>query len=82
VNGYGSHLRRDDYSWRQPCLLRLDEIHMPARASFAGSATSTATEAYYSTLLHELTHYADLRIMPRRCRSRETIAESHRGMSA
>lgn len=36
---------------------KLDEIHMPERASFAGSATSTATEAYYSTVLHELTHW-------------------------
>lgn len=35
----------------------LDEIHLPERASFAGSATSTATEAYYSTALHELTHW-------------------------
>jgi antirestriction protein ArdC len=35
----------------------LDEIHMPKRASFTGSATSTATEAYYSTVLHELTHW-------------------------
>jgi antirestriction protein ArdC len=36
---------------------KLDEIHMPARASFIGSATSSATEAYYSTVLHELTHW-------------------------
>lgn len=36
---------------------KLDEIHIPLRTSFVGSATSTATEAYYSTLLHELTHW-------------------------
>lgn len=36
---------------------KLDEIHMPERTSFTGSATSTATEAYYSTVLHELTHW-------------------------
>jgi antirestriction protein ArdC len=36
---------------------KLDEIHMPARASFTGSVTSSATEAYYSTVLHELTHW-------------------------
>ncbi|MCK1513061.1 DUF1738 domain-containing protein [Bradyrhizobium sp. 190] len=36
---------------------KLDEIHMPERTSFIGSATSTATEAYYSTVLHELTHW-------------------------
>lgn len=34
-----------------------DDIHMPERASFTGSATSTARNAYYSTLLHELTHW-------------------------
>jgi hypothetical protein len=37
---------------------------MPERASFCGSATSTATEAYYSTVLHELTHNAVTGIMP------------------
>jgi antirestriction protein ArdC len=36
---------------------KLDEIHMPERASFTGSKTSSAAEAYYSTLLHELTHW-------------------------
>lgn len=36
---------------------RLDEIHMPPRELFTGSVTSTATAAYYSTLLHELTHW-------------------------
>lgn len=29
---------------------------MPPRELFIGSTTSSATEAYYSTLLHELTH--------------------------
>jgi antirestriction protein ArdC len=43
---------------------KLDEIHMPLRDAFTGSATSTATEAYYSTLLHELTHWTAL---PHRC---------------
>jgi len=42
----------------------LDEIHMPPREAFTGSATSTPTEAYYSTLLHELTHWTAL---PHRC---------------
>jgi antirestriction protein ArdC len=36
---------------------KLDEIHMPERASFTGSKTSSATETYYSTVLHELTHW-------------------------
>lgn len=34
-----------------------DEINMPARELFKGTATSTPTESYYSTLLHELTHW-------------------------
>jgi antirestriction protein ArdC len=42
---------------------KLDEIHAQ-RASFTGSATSTATEAYYSTVLHELTHWT---APPHRC---------------
>jgi len=34
-----------------------DTIHMPAPSKFVGTATSGATEAYYGTLLHELTHW-------------------------
>ena len=34
-----------------------DSIQLPPRAAFIGSPTSTAAEAYYSTLLHELTHW-------------------------
>ena len=34
-----------------------DSIHLPPREAFIGSATSTPAEAYYSTLLHELTHF-------------------------
>lgn len=41
-----------------------DEIHMPPREMFTGSATSAATEAYHYTLLHELTHWTAL---PHRC---------------
>jgi antirestriction protein ArdC len=37
--------------------LKEDMIHMPDRGVFAGSPTSTPTETYYSTLLHELTHW-------------------------
>lgn len=36
---------------------RTDTIHLPPRALFIGSSTSTPTEAYYATLLHELTHW-------------------------
>lgn len=35
----------------------LDYIGMPPRKAFKGSKTSDATESYYSTLLHELTHW-------------------------
>lgn len=34
-----------------------DYIRMPATAKFVGTPTSTPTESYYSTLLHELTHW-------------------------
>ena len=41
-----------------------DSIQLPPREAFIGSPTSTPAEAYYSTLLHELTHNAATRIMP------------------
>jgi antirestriction protein ArdC len=34
-----------------------DHVQMPERERFTGSATSTPTETYYATLLHELTHW-------------------------
>ncbi len=34
-----------------------DSVHMPEVERFIGSGTSTATEAYYGVLLHELTHW-------------------------
>ena len=34
-----------------------DYIEMPDRERFTGTATSSATEAYYATELHELTHW-------------------------
>ena len=34
-----------------------DYIHIPNRDLFTGSETSTPTESYYSTVLHELTHW-------------------------
>jgi antirestriction protein ArdC len=34
-----------------------DSIQLPPRAAFAGTPTSAPAEAYYSTLLHELTHW-------------------------
>jgi len=42
----------------QACYdVRADHIRMPERGRFTGSATSSPAEAYYSTLLHELTHW-------------------------
>lgn len=34
-----------------------DAIHLPDPEAFVGTSTSTPTEAYYATLLHELTHW-------------------------
>jgi antirestriction protein ArdC len=34
-----------------------DSIQLPPRESFVGTATSSPAEAYYSTKLHELTHW-------------------------
>jgi antirestriction protein ArdC len=34
-----------------------DRIHIPSRSRFCGSPTSTPTESFYATLLHELTHW-------------------------
>jgi antirestriction protein ArdC len=41
-----------------------DEILMPDRTRFAGSATMSAGEAFYATLMHELTHWTGA---PSRC---------------
>jgi len=35
-----------------------DHIAMPAKEDYTGTDTSTAEEAYYSTLLHELVHWS------------------------
>ena len=35
-----------------------DAVHMPDRDRFTGTATSGPTEGWYSTLLHELTHWS------------------------
>lgn len=36
----------------------LDQIRMPERRRFVGTETSTATEAFYSVILHELVHWS------------------------
>jgi antirestriction protein ArdC len=45
---------------------KLDYIDMPAPEQFIGTLTTSPTEAYYAVKLHEMIHYADTRIMPRR----------------
>jgi len=49
--------RVDENRGRACYLPSLDRIEMPAREEFVPTTTSTATEAYYATLFHELTHW-------------------------
>jgi antirestriction protein ArdC len=44
-----------------------DFISLPSFEAFKSAAT------FHATAFHELAHYADLRIMPRRCRSRGQV---------
>jgi hypothetical protein len=44
----------DDRAYYSPLL---DFINMPAKKLFKKTKTSTATEAYYATMLHELVHW-------------------------
>ncbi len=55
-HGYARALYRRD----------LDRIEMPSPSWFHDTKTRTASEAYHSVLLHELTHYAEPSVMPRR----------------
>jgi hypothetical protein len=50
--------------------------------TYATSELDSETIQAYSTYLHETVHYADFRIMPRRCVFLRTIAHDQRGMSA
>lgn len=44
---------------KQACFIpSKDEIHLPKREAFKDTEHSTATENYYSTLLHELVHWS------------------------
>ena len=45
------------YGGDDACYTDDDIIQMPKREQFDGSDTSTATEAYWATLLHELVHW-------------------------
>lgn len=42
----------------------VDRIEMPRYSLFRDTGTSSAEEAYYATLLHELVHNAAIQIMP------------------
>jgi len=53
-----------------------DSVTMPPRELF------TSAEEYYATLLHEMTHYADFRIMPRFSHGSVWLMVRERGMSA
>ena len=59
-----------------------DYIAVPYPEQFIGTETSSATESYYSVLLHELTHYAAFRIMPRGRRECCPVAHRSRSISA
>lgn len=58
-----------------------DEVYMPPRDAFIGTATSNPTEAYYSTLLHELTHWTghDSRLARDPSRSKRFGDEAYAG---
>lgn len=47
-----------------------DQIQMPDEGLFCGTDTMSRSESYYAVLVHELTHYAAIRIMPRRRQAR------------
>jgi len=53
-----------------------DSIGMPPAAAFR------TPEGYAATLLHELSHNADFRIMPRQCACGRTCLAHRRGLSA
>ena len=53
-----------------------DEIHLPQRTRF------TSEVEFYSVALHELTHNADPRIMPRQSSTLPELGAFRRGYSA
>ncbi|CAH1658568.1 ArdC family protein [Chelatococcus asaccharovorans] len=54
IRGTGARIREGgDQAYYSPLT---DTITMPDRFRFVGTKTSTATESWYSTLLHELVH--------------------------
>ena len=59
-----------------------DHIVVPDEHRFIGTATMDRREAYYSVKLHELSHYAVSRIMPRQSGFTSTGLLYQRGMPA
>lgn len=48
-----------EYNSNRACYVPLtDTIHLPPMENFITTEHSTATESYYSTMLHELTHWS------------------------
>ncbi len=60
VEGFvGATRARVEHGFPHACYRRdLDAIQVPGSEMFLGSDTSSPKEAYYSTLLHELTHWS------------------------
>lgn len=56
----GARIRHEgDRAYYRPST---DEIVLPPKAAFVATPTSTATEAYYATALHELVHWTAPRV--------------------
>lgn len=56
IQGLGAEIRHGGELARY--LPKLDRIEIPPRESFVPTTYSSATEGYYSTLFHELTHWS------------------------
>jgi antirestriction protein ArdC len=80
VTATGAHIHHRGNQARY--IPSLDRIEIPPYAQFRDTPTCTAAEGYYATLLHELVHYADLRIMPRRCSFPRAGVQIRRDLSA
>ena len=59
-----------------------DTVHMPEEGLFTGTDTMSRSEAWHATEAHEVLHYADIRIMPRRSSNLRTVVQRQRGISA
>jgi antirestriction protein ArdC len=54
-----AHIARRKVAYREIGAL-IDSIQLPPRDAFISTPTSPPAEFYYSTLLHELSHNADI----------------------